>query len=57
MNDGFHLLFNCAALSITLFAMVLARRGPTFDFTYGFERHEVVAAFTNSMFLLFVSQC
>lgn len=54
MNDGFHMMFNCAALGITLTAMVLARRGPTLDFTYGFDRHEVVAAFSNSMFLLFV---
>lgn len=55
INDGFHMMFNCVALSITLGAMVLARRGPTFAYTYGFDRHEVVAAFTNSMFLLFVS--
>lgn len=55
INDGFHMLFNCAALGITLFAMVLSRTGPTFSYTYGYDRHEVVAAFTNAMFLLFVS--
>ena len=50
-------MFNCVALSITLFAMVLARKGPTFAYTYGYDRHEVVAAFSNSMFLLFVRHC
>lgn len=54
INDGFHMMFNCIALSITLVAMVLARKGPTFGYTYGYDRHEVVAAFSNSMFLLFV---
>ena len=48
------MMFNCVALSITLLAMVLSRKGPTFGYTYGYDRHEVVAAFSNSMFLLFV---
>ena len=31
------------------------QRPPTFEYSYGYGRHELLAAFTNTCFLLFVS--
>lgn len=54
VSDAFHMVFHCLAMGTSLVAMLLARRSPTFEFSYGFDRHEVLAAFTNAMFLAFV---
>eukprot|EP00850_Spirogloea_muscicola_P019447 SM000190S04883 [mRNA] locus=s190:111107:114584:- [translate_table: standard] len=55
VSDSFHLSFGCAVLLFSLQAMVWGRQPPNSHFTYGFERVEVLAAFTNALFLVFLS--
>ncbi|XP_076940516.1 metal tolerance protein C2-like [Bidens hawaiensis] len=55
VSDAFHLTFGCGLLTFSLFAMAASRRKPDRVYTYGYKRLEVLAAFTNSLFLLFMS--
>ncbi|VAI63936.1 unnamed protein product [Triticum turgidum subsp. durum] len=55
VSDAFHLTFGCGLLSFSLFAMAAARTKPDSTYTYGYKRLEVLAAFTNALFLLFLS--
>ena len=53
---SFHTLFSSTALSFSLYAMVLSRSShPSSAYSYGMARHQLVAAFTNAIFLFFVS--
>ncbi|XP_024965342.1 metal tolerance protein C2 isoform X3 [Cynara cardunculus var. scolymus] len=55
VSDAFHLTFGCGLLTFSLFAMTASRRKPDRVYTYGYKRLEVLSAFTNSLFLLFMS--
>ncbi|GJP48627.1 hypothetical protein CLOM_g7918 [Closterium sp. NIES-68] len=55
VSDSFHLSFGCCILLLSLAAMLLGKRPADATFTYGYERLEVLAAFTNGLFLLFLS--
>ncbi|GAB4843776.1 Metal tolerance protein C2 [Ancistrocladus abbreviatus] len=55
VSDAFHLTFGCGLLTFSLFAMVTSRRKPDRPYTYGYKRLEVLSAFTNTLFLLFMS--
>lgn len=55
VSDAFHLSFGCGVLTFSLFAMTWADRPPDKAYTYGYKRLEVLAAFTNALFLLFLS--
>ncbi|CAN1133676.1 U4/U6 small nuclear ribonucleoprotein PRP4-like protein [Linum perenne] len=55
VSDAFHLTFGCGLLTFSLFAMAASRRKPNHVYTYGYKRLEVLAAFTNALFLLFLS--
>uniref|UniRef100_A0A1D1YJ88 Metal tolerance protein C2 n=1 Tax=Anthurium amnicola TaxID=1678845 RepID=A0A1D1YJ88_9ARAE len=55
VSDAFHLTFGCGILTFSLFAMAASRRKPDGVYTYGFKRLEVLSAFTNALFLLFMS--
>ncbi|XP_071909177.1 metal tolerance protein C2 isoform X2 [Coffea arabica] len=55
VSDAFHLTFGCGLLTFSLFAMVTSRRKPDRCYTYGYKRLEVLSAFTNALFLLFLS--
>ncbi|KAL0452960.1 UNVERIFIED_CONTAM: Metal tolerance protein C2 [Sesamum latifolium] len=55
VSDAFHLTFGCGLLSFSLFAIAASRQKPDRAYTYGYERLEVLAAFTNALFLLFLS--
>ncbi|KAL8456331.1 hypothetical protein ACS0TY_034521 [Phlomoides rotata] len=55
VSDAFHLTFGCGLLSFSLFAMAASRQKPDRVYTYGYKRLEVLAAFTNALFLLFMS--
>ncbi|XP_071697734.1 metal tolerance protein C2 [Rutidosis leptorrhynchoides] len=55
VSDAFHLTFGCGLLTFSLFAMAVSRRKPDRVYTYGYKRLEVLSAFTNSLFLLFMS--
>lgn len=55
VSDAFHLTFGCGLLTFSLFAMAASRRKEDGVYTYGYQRLEVLAAFTNALFLLFMS--
>ncbi|KAK9055444.1 hypothetical protein SSX86_026527 [Deinandra increscens subsp. villosa] len=55
VSDAFHLTFGCGLLTFSLFAMAASRRKADRVYTYGYKRLEVLSAFTNSLFLLFMS--
>ncbi|KAK9289363.1 hypothetical protein L1049_007518 [Liquidambar formosana] len=55
VSDAFHLTFGCGLLTFSLFAMVASRKKPDRVYTYGYKRLEVLSAFTNALFLLFMS--
>ncbi|XP_055800697.1 metal tolerance protein C2 isoform X2 [Solanum dulcamara] len=55
VSDAFHLTFGCGLLTFSLFAMAASREKPDRVYTYGYKRLEVLSAFTNALFLLFMS--
>lgn len=55
VSDSFHLSFGCGLLTFSLFAMAASRKKPDGLYTYGYKRLEVLSAFTNALFLLFMS--
>ncbi|KAJ6827585.1 metal tolerance protein C2 [Iris pallida] len=55
VSDAFHLTFGCGLLTFSLFAMTASHKKPDGVYTYGYKRLEVLAAFTNAVFLLFMS--
>ncbi|XP_010058124.2 metal tolerance protein C2 [Eucalyptus grandis] len=55
VSDAFHLTFGCGLLTFSLFAMAASRKKPDRYYTYGYKRLEVLSAFTNALFLLFMS--
>ncbi|KAK6149223.1 hypothetical protein DH2020_016748 [Rehmannia glutinosa] len=55
VSDAFHLTFGCGLLSFSLFAMAASRLKLDHTYTYGYKRLEVLSAFTNALFLLFMS--
>lgn len=54
MSDAFHMLFHFLGMLAALSGMVLSRTPPSFAFSYGYDRGEVLASFTASTCLLFV---
>ncbi|KAL3632421.1 Metal tolerance protein C2 [Castilleja foliolosa] len=55
VSDAFHLTFGCGLLSFSLLAMATSRQKFDRTYTYGYKRLEVLSAFTNALFLLFMS--
>ncbi|VVA97349.1 unnamed protein product [Arabis nemorensis] len=55
VSDAFHLTFGCGLLTFSLFAMATSRKKPDHAYSYGYKRLEVLAAFTNALFLMFMS--
>ncbi|KAF3791238.1 Metal tolerance protein C2 [Nymphaea thermarum] len=55
VSDAFHLTFGCSLLTFSLFSMAMARSKATSSYSYGYKRLEVLSAFTNALFLLFMS--
>jgi cobalt-zinc-cadmium efflux system protein len=51
LSDAGHMFGDVAALSISLFAMYLARRPPTASMTFGYHRIEILAALLNGLAL------
>lgn len=52
--DAFHMTFHCFALLISLWGTTYTRKAPSPSFTYGYDRYEVLATFSNALFLIFV---
>ena len=55
ISDSFHMFFDCTALLAGLAASVVARWKANDRFSYGYVRAEVLAAFINALFLLFIA--
>ncbi|XP_021894027.1 metal tolerance protein C2 isoform X2 [Carica papaya] len=55
VSDAFHLTFGCGLLTFSLFAMATSWKKADHIYTYGYKRLEVLSAFTNALFLLFMS--
>lgn len=55
LADAGHMLSDAGALALTLFAMKVARRGPTAERTYGYYRAEILAALANGATLVAIA--
>jgi len=55
ISDAFHMLFDCTALAIGLFASIVSRWSSNDNYTYGYGRVEVLSGFVNGVFLLFIA--
>jgi len=53
--DGVHLAINCFGVGLSLVALEVSKRGPSLASGYGFERVHVLAAFTNTVSIIFVA--
>ncbi|XP_025891262.1 zinc transporter 5 [Nothoprocta perdicaria] len=55
ISDGFHMLFDCSALVMGLFAALMTRWKATRIFSYGYGRVEILSGFINGLFLLVIA--
>ena len=55
ISDGVHMLFDCSALVMGLFAAVVSQWKPTKTFSYGYGRLEILSGFVNGLFLVVIS--
>ncbi|GAQ90907.1 Cation efflux family protein [Klebsormidium nitens] len=55
ISDACHMLFDCAALAIGLYASYIARLPSTAKYPYGYGRYEVLSGYVNAIFLVFVA--
>ena len=57
ISASFHTGFDCAGVFLSLLTMLYARAKPILlpHYSYGYDRFEIVSAFTNSIFLLFTA--
>lgn len=54
--DGVHMFINCFGITISWIALQVSKTStPTTQYTYGFGRMQVLAGFTNAIFLVFVA--
>jgi len=54
LADALHLCFHSVAMLIALYGVLVSRRRATFAFSYGYARYEVLAAFSNTVLLIFM---
>ncbi|XAR51809.1 hypothetical protein NMG60_11006547 [Bertholletia excelsa] len=54
ISDACHMLFDCAALAIGLYASYISRLPANGQFNYGRGRFEVLSGYTNAVFLVLV---
>ncbi len=55
ISDAGHMMFDCSALGIGLFAAYVSTWRPDSRFTYGYGRAEVLSGFANAIILLFIA--
>ncbi|XP_074138470.1 proton-coupled zinc antiporter SLC30A5 [Sminthopsis crassicaudata] len=55
ISDGFHMLFDCSALVMGLFAALVSRWKATRIFSYGYGRIEILSGFINGLFLMVIA--
>lgn len=54
ISDAGHMFTHCFAIGLSLIAILIARKPPCHQKTFGLYRAEILAAFINGLFLLFV---
>jgi cation diffusion facilitator family transporter len=54
LADALHLCFHSIAMFIALYGVLVSRRRASFAFSYGYARYEVLAAFSNTVLLIFM---
>jgi len=54
LSDSIHMLFDCLALAVGLFAAVASKWPPSERFPYGFGKIESLSGFGNGVFLMYV---
>ncbi|OWF54084.1 zinc transporter 5-like [Mizuhopecten yessoensis] len=54
ISDGFHMLFDCSALVMGLYAAIMSRWKATRIFSYGYDRVEILSGFINGLFLVVI---
>jgi zinc transporter 5/7 len=55
ISDAIHMFFDCLALGAGLVAAVMAKWPPNERFSFGYARVEVLAGFSNAVFLVLIS--
>jgi len=55
ISAAFHSVFDCLSLIISLVAMVCSKQRPSGEFSYGYDRFQILSSFSNGVFLIFVS--
>eukprot|EP00250_Pteridium_aquilinum_P021004 c25009_g2_i3 orf=1368-4184(+) len=55
ISDACHMLFDCAALAIGLYASYISRLPENAKFNYGYGRFEVVSGYANAVLLVLVA--
>eukprot|EP00475_Leptophrys_vorax_P033900 TRINITY_DN54024_c0_g1_i1.p1 TRINITY_DN54024_c0_g1~~TRINITY_DN54024_c0_g1_i1.p1 ORF type:complete len:698 (+),score=143.42 TRINITY_DN54024_c0_g1_i1:1-2094(+) len=55
ISDAAHMLFDCVALVIGLYASYIAKLKANDIYTYGYGRYEVIAGLSNGIFLIFIA--
>ncbi|XP_035667204.1 zinc transporter 5-like isoform X1 [Branchiostoma floridae] len=55
ISDGFHMLFDCTALVMGLYAALMARWKATRLYSYGYGRVEILSGFVNGLFLVVIA--
>lgn len=54
ISDAGHMLFDCTALGIGLYASFVSKLKPNHRYTYGYGRYEILSGYVNAVFLLFI---
>ena len=54
ISDACHMLFDCVALAIGLFAAVIAKWEANQGFTFGYTRVQVLSGYVNGIFLIYI---
>lgn len=55
VSDACHMLFDCAALAIGLYASYISKLQANAKFNYGYGRFEVISGYMNAVFLILVA--
>jgi zinc transporter 5/7 len=54
ISDAGHMLFDCTALGIGLYASFVSKIKANGTYTYGYGRYELISGYVNGIFLLFI---
>mmetsp|Transcript_2610 Transcript_2610/g.3340 ORF Transcript_2610/g.3340 Transcript_2610/m.3340 type:complete len:86 (+) Transcript_2610:1432-1689(+) len=55
ISDSFHMLFDCLALLFGLCASYMATCKADNQYTFGYDRFEILSGFFNGVFLIFIA--